>query len=60
MAEKSSIKAVITESSGDNYQTKTIRHPFLLCHSGLPEVWGDLLVKAAAEGLPGGGDPEAE
>ncbi len=32
----------------------------LLYLSGLPEVRGDLLVEAAAEGLPGGGDPEAE
>lgn len=32
----------------------------LLYLSGLPEVGGDLLVEAAAEGLPGGGDPEAE
>lgn len=31
-----------------------------LCATGLPEVRGDLLAKAAAEGLPGGGDPQAE
>lgn len=28
--------------------------------AGLPEVRGNLPVEAAAEGLPGGGDPEAE
>lgn len=28
--------------------------------SGVPEVGGDIAVEAAAEGLPGGGNPEAE
>lgn len=28
--------------------------------SGLPKVRGNLFVEATAEGLPGGGDPEAE
>lgn len=31
-----------------------------LCLAGLPEVRRDLLAEAATEGLPGGGDPEAQ